>query len=263
MVLSEARQAGIEIDEKNFKRQIERVSELSGSLDALRVDTVGHGLWTLDLAQHVADDMTGRMTAYLLGYQKSQGHWAVTVDRPPAEASDFATNYLAIRGLKRYGTKGQEIEIAARSAAVTQWIGTTMPVNTEDDVFRLRLAQELKFTPQQMELYANDLLRKQRDSGGWAQQPDMEADAYATGTALVALHEAGGIPVDHPAWRRGLDYLLETQAPDGTWHVVTRAKPLQEYFESGFPYGKDQFISAFATGWAAEALLISLSREPK
>jgi hypothetical protein len=89
----------------------------------------------------------------------------------------------------------------------------------------------------------------------------MEPDAYATGSALVALHEAGGLSCQHPAWLRGLRYLLRTQQPDGSWHVVSRAKPLQEYFESGFPHGKDQFISTFATGWAAEALLMSLEQE--
>jgi len=89
----------------------------------------------------------------------------------------------------------------------------------------------------------------------------MKPDAYATGSVLVALHEAGGLSCQHSAWLRGLGYLLRTQEPDGSWHVVSRAKPLQEYFESGFPHGKDQFISAFATGWATEALLMSLAQE--
>jgi hypothetical protein len=37
--------------------------------------------------------------------------------------------------------------------------------------------------------------------------------------------------------------------------VRTRALPLQPHFESGFPYGSDQFISAAATNWAARALI--------
>jgi squalene cyclase len=89
----------------------------------------------------------------------------------------------------------------------------------------------------------------------------MKPDAYATGSALVALQEAGGLSCQDSAWLRGLGYLLRTQKPDGSWQVESRAKPLQEYFESGFPHGKDQFISAFATGWATEALLKSLAQE--
>lgn len=29
---------------------------------------------------------------------------------------------------------------------------------------------------------------------------------------------------------------------DRSWHVVTRSKPIQKYFESGFPHGADQLI---------------------
>src|SRR5688500_17062970 len=102
------------------------------------------------------------------------------------------------------------------------------------------------------------LLSEQDADGGWGQRSGMKPDAYATGSVLVALHEAGGLSCQHLAWLRGVDDLLRTQKSDGSWQVVSRALPLQEYFESGFPHGKDQFISAFATGWATEALLISL-----
>ena len=37
-----------------------------------------------------------------------------------------------------------------------------------------------------------------------------------------------------------------------------RAVPFQPYFETGFPYGKDQFISAAATGWATMALTLAV-----
>ncbi len=45
---------------------------------------------------------------------------------------------------------------------------------------------------------------------------------------------------------------------DGSWLVRTRSHPTQNYFESGFPHGADQFISAAATNWATQALLLSL-----
>ena len=50
----------------------------------------------------------------------------------------------------------------------------------------------------------------------------MESDACATGQALFALHEAGGMSSSDPFYRRGVEYLLRTQAADGTWHVKTR-----------------------------------------
>ena len=266
MVLKEARKRGFEIDQQNLSRQVERVYELhrftkDREPSGIRVDTVGYGLWALDIGQHAPDGMTEDMTWYLLNYQKDLGHWKTTVHRPPTEASDFTTNYVAIRGLKRYGTAEQIEEIATRTAAVEQWLARAVTADTEDQVFRLRLAHELKIAPKEKTSFVQKLISEQRDNGGWAQKLGMKPDAYATGSALVALHEAGGLSIDHPTWQRGLDYLLRAQKPDGSWHVVTRAKPIQEYFESGFPHGKDQFISAFATGWATNALLVALGEE--
>ncbi len=68
----------------------------------------------------------------------------------------------------------------------------------------------------------------------------------------------GALSPGDPAWRRAVGFLVQSQLPDGSWRVVSRVEPIQEYFESGFPHGTNQFISAFATGWAALALLTDL-----
>ena len=258
MVLRDAHKVGFEIDEANFTRQYERaIEDLSGT----RVDAKGYALWALDIGQHAPDDKTEAMVEYLLNYEKDLGTWKITVDRPPAEASNFTTNYVALRGLNRYGNAKQRDAIATRATAVRQWLESANAVDTEDQVFRLRLAHELKLPSDKVDGFVQVLLSEQHADGGWVQKRGMKPDAYATGSALVALHEAGGMSCQHSAWMRGLGYLLRTQDPDGSWHVASRAKPIQEYFESGFPHGKDQFISAFATGWATEALLMSLAQE--
>ena len=41
----------------------------------------------------------------------------------------------------------------------------------------------------------------------------------------------------------------------------SRSNPFQPYYESGFPYGKNQFISIAASGWATTALVLAC--EPK
>jgi hypothetical protein len=85
----------------------------------------------------------------------------------------------------------------------------------------------------------------------------MPSDAYATGEALVALRESRSVDVSNAAYRKGLEYLLRTQIADGSWSVETRAVPIQAYFESGFPYGVNQWISAAATAWATTALALA------
>ena len=270
MVFRAARETGIEIDEQNFRRQLERAfghheSGLeryrAGKDQGEQVHTLAYGLWALDIGAHKPDEVTEAVTTYLLNYQKNLGHWITPLDRQPAEAADFTSNYLAIRGLNRYGVAKQKEQIVARTAAVKQWLAATVTTDTEEEVFRLRLAYELKIAPDEKRKIVRKLIHEQRDDGGWAQKPEMKPDAYATGSVLVALHEAGDLPRDDPAWMRGIDYLLRTQKPDGSWHVVTRAKPMQVYFESGFPHGEDQFISAFATCWATKALLLALNEK--
>jgi len=63
------------------------------------------------------------------------------------------------------------------------------------------------------------------------------------------------MPVSDAGWQRGLDFLLCTQFEDGSWHVKSRAFGFQPYFESGFPHGHDQWISAAASSWATMALV--------
>jgi N-acyl-D-amino-acid deacylase len=57
-------------------------------------------------------------------------------------------------------------------------------------------------------------------------------------------------------------HLLSTQQADGSWYVATRAVPVQAYFDTGFPHGRDQFISAAATNWAVQALIPAAASEP-
>ena len=64
--------------------------------------------------------------------------------------------------------------------------------------------------------------------------------------------------VNNGVYRKGLDFLLASQYPDGSWLVRTRAFPVQPYFESGFPFDRHQWISAAGTGWAAKAIALTL-----
>jgi hypothetical protein len=105
-----------------------------------------------------------------------------------------------------------------------------------------------------------DLLTTQRADGGWALS-SLQSDAYATGSALVALHEAG-VGRDDTAYRRGVQFLLETQLPDGSWFVGTRSHHTQLFFDSGFPQGEHQYISAAATNSATQALAYAADRTP-
>ena len=102
-----------------------------------------------------------------------------------------------------------------------------------------------------------EILVEQGADGGWSQLPQLDADAYATGLSLFALHEAG-VSVTDDVYRRGVEFLLTNQYQDGSWLVRSRSFPTQPYFESGFPFGRHQWVSAAGTSWAALAIAYTL-----
>jgi hypothetical protein len=267
MALTTARSRGFKIDAENLRQQLEftagfltknRTNYLAGKGQGGQALTAGYALWTLDLGEWKSDATTDAVAEYLLHWQKDIDHWKPQTSRPPSEESLFTVSYVALRALKSFGTAAQKERIAQRTAQVRQWTLKAPARETEDLVFRLRTLHVAGAAPEEIRRAVQELLKTQRADGGWAQLPDLESDAYATGTALVALHQAGGVPTTAPAFRNGLRFLLAKQLPDGSWHVETRSTPIQTYYESGYPHGEDQFISITAAGWATTALALAL-----
>lgn len=223
-------------------------------------ERAGYALFTLDIAKRAQGETTDAVADYLLAAQKDRDHWRTQANRPPSEASDFTATYLAVRGLNAFGTPAQKDRIAKRLDDARGWLRTAKVRDNEDRVFRLLAFKALGGPAETIQEAAGDLLAKQNEDGGWAQLDGKESDAYATGSALVALHQAGGLATDTSAYRRGLAALVKAQRDDGSWLVVSRSKPFQPYFESGFPHGKDQFISIAGSSWAASALLLAVPK---
>ena len=130
----------------------------------------------------------------------------------------------------------------------------SQPRTTEERAFRLLGLAWAGASKKVIQKAARELLAEQRSDGGWAQLPSLASDAYGTGQALVALQQGGSLSTADPAHKRGIQFLLNTQLEDGSWHVKSRAIPFQPYFESGFPHGNDQWISVAASNWATMAL---------
>jgi len=267
MALTTARSRGITIDAENLRRQIQftadflaknRTNYLAGKGQGGQALTAGYALWTLEMGGWKSDETTDAVAEFLLKFQNDLDHWKPQTVRPPSEESLFTVSYVALRGLKIFGTTGQQERISQRIAQVRQWMLKTAAPATEDRVFRLRSLHIVEAPKDEIRGAAQELLKTQRADGGWAQLDNLDSDAYATGTALVALHQAGGVATADPAYRNGLRFLIARQLDDGSWHVPTRSEPIQTYYESGYPHGEDQFISITAAGWATTALALAL-----
>jgi hypothetical protein len=225
--------------------------------------TASYALFTLELAGHKPDDNTAAVVGYLLNTQPDRDHWRTTSSRPPTEASDFTTTYLTMRALRVWApaAKADKEKAVKRIEAARGWLVKSAAHDTEDRVFRLLGLKEAGADAKDVAAAAWELMREQKADGGWSQLGNGVSDAYATGSALFALHEAGGLKCDSPAYRAGIAYLLKAQRADGTWYVKSRSKPFQPYYESGFPHEKDQFISIAASGWATAALALAVEKK--
>lgn len=272
--ISIARQRGFKVDETVVGRSIQRTRDVlerwaknnpeRKTFGGGQADTAVYALLLLSLAEQKPDETTTAVAEYLLLRDHDRGHWRSTHDdRLPTEGSSFTTTALAIRGLQTFAAPEQHERVQTRIAAAREWLQRTEPRDTEDRVFRLWGLKSVEAKPEQIDSAAKALLQTQRADGGWSQTSEMESDAYATGTALVALHLAGGLTTEDPAYQRGLRYLLACHKDDGSWHVTSRSENrFQAYFESGFPHEKDQWISHAASGWSVAALALACAPSP-
>ena len=210
-------------------------------------------------AQNVPPDrMIDGMLRSIASQQQPDGRWSgLGIVRSPTGDGCIPLTAAAIHVLRHYMPPGLKDEENERVSRAMGWLLRANPTTTEDFVMQLLGAKWGGADRATIERLSRRLQDLQREDGGWAQAPQFESDAYATATSLYALHDGGGLAVAAPAYRRGTEFLLRTQNADGSWHVVSRAVRIQPYFESGFPYGRDQWISQWATGWATVALSLS------
>jgi ankyrin repeat protein len=201
---------------------------------------------------------TSVMARLLIARQNRGGDWPSHRQRPPSSYSNVTFTALGLRAIQLYSHPSQRADMMKHVALARTWLETHRPVDTEERTYQLL---GLKWSGANRAALANlarELFKTQEADGGWASLDGRVSDAYSTGQALVALHEAGGVPIADANWQRGIEYLLKTQAEDGSWHTASRLYPpaplSPPYFESGLPYGHDQFLSAQGGAWAVIAL---------
>ncbi len=205
---------------------------------------------------------TDATVRYIKAMQMPEGNWPSNEGRrPPMNSGDFQTAALAIYSLTQFGRDVDQVSTNAAVARAVGWLERAKPVGVQDRVFHLLGLAWGNGSRAVIKNAARALAVLQRSDGGWSQMPTMTSDAYATGQAIFALSTAGGRSAADPIVRKGVDYLLRSQAEDGSWHVETRSIWLQPYFESGFPYGRDQFISTAGTAWASMGLAAVTDRK--
>ncbi len=215
----------------------------------------GYVLEALRAQKFMGNRTTAAVVHNVAQMQMADGRWVGWAPRGPLESGDIQATAMSIRALRQYPIVGRQAEMSARIARAQKWLREAVPVTTEEYIMRLEGLVESGASQTAAAEAAKQLAALQRADGGWGQLPGLASDAYATGKALVALTRARATVGDRKA---AMAWLRAAQQADGSWRVTTRAYPFQPLKDTGFPHGRDQWISAAGTSWAAMALAMNL-----
>jgi N-acyl-D-amino-acid deacylase len=218
-------------------------------------DSLLHPMIAMAELGEPASPLTDAIVHYLAARQMPNGAWSLPGgERPPLQDSDISRTMMAIWTLKTYGWPARQAEFDDRIARARAWLLSVQPGYTIEECDLLMALWLTGSSDAELRSHAKTLLSHQRADGGWAQTPHLESDAYGTAFTLYSLWKTGMLKAADTPYQKGVSYLLNTQYPDGSWFVRSRAPKLQPYFQSGFPYNHEQWISASATSYAVMAL---------
>jgi hypothetical protein len=272
MALTEARRRGYPVNASSMQQMVKetiaslgphRENLLSGYCSVPGMPTTSsYAAISMHGEGYLPDAFTDGVVRCLAVDQRADGHWAEGGTRPPLSPdSSIPGTALSARTLRLYPVPAIARQLDAAVDRARVYLLSARPWFGDDYAYRVLGLFWTDAEGRAVDAAARELIAQQRPDGGWGQTPDMSSDAYATGLALSALAMAAPAQIASDAYRRGVDYLMRTQKPDGSWHVRSRAFGFQPYFESGFPHGHDQWISMAATAWAAVALMPAAERQ--
>ena len=270
LALREARDHGIPVDTRRALKQLRHslsLFQLEHAIEGWTPEMTVEQAYTLIAFAESGIGQNDTLSGYVRLFcrrQTSEGYWRFADNRPPHAYSEIDATAIVLRALRLFAPPEMEVEISQRTRRALKWLQEQQPRTSDERVFRLLGLHWAGASSETLQLATKSLTDGQNNDGGWSQLPHLTSDAYSTGEALFAINEAGNVPVGSVAYKKGISFLLKTQAEDGSWHVKSRIYhpyPISPpYFETGFPYSHDQFVSTAGTSWAVMALSRSLPK---
>ena len=185
--------------------------------------------------------------------QQPDGSWEffATLRRPPineSQTTDAAWIIMALEG--ETGPDAPDSQRAALSKAIAWLDASKLSDIHQDKALKVLMGARSAKPRETMQTTIDELLALQRADGGWSQTvPELKSDAFATGQTLYVLSLAG-YTAERPEIKRGINFLVATQTPDGSWPMTSRSTP------DGKPGGAKLLtpITCAASAWATLGL---------
>jgi hypothetical protein len=273
MTVAAVRGAGIPVDESAAVGAVKMMEGESLFFNQLMLERAPIGgqtdgptfkLMGLASERYPASPVTDGIVAYIAHHQRHNGSWRFgLVSRAPIEEAAIARTAMSLRVMQVYGSPAMKPDLDLRIARARTYLASAKAATNDEAAMQLLGLHWAGGNAAKVSALGQALLSAQHPDGGWSQNHNLASDAYASGEALFALHEAGILAASDAAYQKGVKLLMDTQAADGSWYVRSRAPKFQPYFQSGFPYDHDQWISAAGTSWAVRALIPAVENEKR
>lgn len=200
-----------------------------------------------------------RVATHVVATQIPDGSVPSGVGRPPIfERAEALTAYavLALTPPEREAAQLNNVRTARANAV--RWLAETPGSGAHQSrVLRLLVDTRTDGDADRIQAEAASLIQLQEKDGGWRQTAQIAPDALATGQSLFALH-AAGVPPSHDAFRRGVSFLVRTQAENGSWPMASR--PTFEQQPEGAGATSLRPITAAGSAWGALGLIRSVAK---
>lgn len=246
--LVEARKQRVKGQFSSFLPGLQQMQPLPGD-----VDSAIYGLLeaqSLGLERSIEFETLAR---YLWAKQLPDGSWSSRgISRSPIEEADLHRTALALWLVPQFSAPAAKPAVDLMKRDALRWIDARPALTTDERSMKLLGLKWGAAAGATVKKAARSLAALQNADGSWGGNRFLPGDAYSTSLALFALREGAG--AEPKTLAKAVQWLRAAQHADGTWFVKSRAPKFQPYFESGFPYGPDQWISAAATAWAVAAL---------
>ena len=135
-------------------------------------DTTAFALAALASSEYPPDRITDAIAVRLAAQQARDGYWAkgiMPITRPPIEDGTLTTTAMAVRALASFAPPARRAETDERLARARSWLAAAKPRTTEDRNMQLWACCGQALRGAQRTRFAEEIIRKQRADGGWAQ----------------------------------------------------------------------------------------------